>query len=43
MTDVFGNFGIAWEIKYDKLPKYLGRWRTPKTGGSHFGLKELDQ
>jgi hypothetical protein len=43
MTDDFGNFGIAWEIKFDKLPKYLGRWRTPKTGGSHFGLKESDQ
>ena len=33
MTDIFGNFGIAWEIKFDKLPKYLGRWSTPKTGG----------
>ena len=43
MTDVFWNFGIACEIKFDKLPKYLGRWSTPKTGGSHFGPKELDQ
>ena len=25
MSDVFGNFGIAWEIKFYKLPKYLGR------------------
>ena len=37
MTDVFWNFGIACEIKLDKLPKYLGRWSTPKTRGSHFG------
>jgi hypothetical protein len=39
----FWKFGIAWEVKFDKLPKYLGRWSTPKSGGSHFGPKETDQ
>ena len=39
----FWKFEIAWERKFEKLPKYLGGWRTPKTGGSHFGPKESDQ
>ena len=32
-----------WEIKYIKLPKYFGRWNTPKAGESHFGLEQLNQ
>ena len=39
----FWKFEIAWEIKFEKLPKYLGEWRTPKTGGSRFEPKESDQ
>jgi hypothetical protein len=39
MTNVFVNFKIVWEMKFDKLPKYLGRWRSSKTRGGHI----LDQ
>jgi hypothetical protein len=39
----FWKFEITWEIKVIKLPKYSGRWSTPKTGRSHFGSKESDQ
>jgi hypothetical protein len=37
----FWKFGIAWDIKFDKLPKYLGRWSIPKTGGVTFWTERI--
>ena len=42
MTDDFRKNGITMSSKLLKPWEYLWRYNTSKTGGSHFGPKELD-